>query len=97
MLYPAELSGLGCADCPARFLDWSGSKPHKPEDGGAEGDRTPDLVIANDALSQLSYGPDEWRTLYYLSFMRPATHHSGKFFQALSCWFSLISCMSRLA
>ena len=29
------------------------------EFGGAEGDRTPDLVIANDALSQLSYGPDE--------------------------------------
>ena len=27
-------------------------------DGGAEGDRTPDLVIANDALSQLSYDPD---------------------------------------
>ncbi len=27
--------------------------------GGAEGDRTPDLVIANDALSQLSYCPDE--------------------------------------
>ena len=26
-------------------------------DGGAEGDRTPDLVIANDALSQLSYCP----------------------------------------
>jgi len=26
-------------------------------DGGAEGDRTPDLVIANDALSQLSYSP----------------------------------------
>ena len=25
--------------------------------GGAEGDRTPDLVIANDALSQLSYSP----------------------------------------
>ncbi len=25
--------------------------------GGAEEDRTPDLVIANDALSQLSYGP----------------------------------------
>ena len=25
--------------------------------GGAEGDRTPDLVIANDALSQLSYDP----------------------------------------
>ncbi len=26
-------------------------------DGGAEGNRTPDLVIANDALSQLSYSP----------------------------------------
>ncbi len=28
-----------------------------PITGGAEGDRTPDLVIANDALSHLSYGP----------------------------------------
>ena len=27
------------------------------ENGGAEGDRTPDLRIANAALSQLSYGP----------------------------------------
>ena len=26
--------------------------------GGAREDRTPDLVIANDALSQLSYGPE---------------------------------------
>ncbi len=26
--------------------------------GGAEGNRTPDLVIANDALSQLSYSPE---------------------------------------
>ena len=26
-------------------------------DGGAEGDRTPDLLIANEALSQLSYSP----------------------------------------
>ena len=26
--------------------------------GGAREDRTPDLVIANDALSQLSYGPN---------------------------------------
>ena len=25
--------------------------------GGAEGNRTPDLVIANDALYQLSYSP----------------------------------------
>ena len=28
-----------------------------PGGGGGEGNRTPDLVIANDALSQLSYGP----------------------------------------
>ena len=26
--------------------------------GGAEGDRTPDLRIANATLSQLSYGPN---------------------------------------
>ena len=25
--------------------------------GGAEEDRTPDLLIANETLSQLSYGP----------------------------------------
>ena len=28
------------------------------KDGGARRDRTADLVIANDALSQLSYGPN---------------------------------------
>ena len=27
------------------------------EFGGAEGDRTPDLMTASHALSQLSYGP----------------------------------------
>jgi hypothetical protein len=27
--------------------------------GGAEEDRTPDLLIANEALSQLSYGPTD--------------------------------------
>ena len=30
--------------------------------GGAEGDRTPDLRIANAALSQLSYGPGPSRS-----------------------------------
>ena len=30
--------------------------------GGAEGDRTPDLLIANEALSQLSYGPPKHRS-----------------------------------
>ena len=29
--------------------------------GGASRDRTDGLVIANDALSQLSYGPTIWR------------------------------------
>jgi hypothetical protein len=29
--------------------------------GGAERDRTADLLIANEALSQLSYGPDRGR------------------------------------
>ena len=33
-------------------------KVYPAEDGGAEGNRTPDLDIANVALSQLSYGPD---------------------------------------
>ena len=28
--------------------------------GGAEGNRTPDLDVANVALSQLSYGPLRW-------------------------------------
>lgn len=31
--------------------------------GGAEGDRTPDLRIANATLSQLSYGPDRSRDI----------------------------------
>ena len=31
--------------------------PKPAKGGGAEGDRTPDLLIANEALSQLSYGP----------------------------------------
>ena len=29
-----------------------------PYSGGAEGDRTPDLLLAKQALSQLSYCPD---------------------------------------
>ena len=28
-----------------------------PKDGGASRDRTDDLIVANDALSQLSYSP----------------------------------------
>src|SRR5690606_30339597 len=40
------------------------SSPSGISSGGAREDRTPDLVIANDALSQLSYGPTEGRILY---------------------------------
>ncbi len=32
----------------------------KPYFGGPEEDRTPDLLNANQALSQLSYRPDKW-------------------------------------
>ena len=37
--------------------DAGADAPAQSKGGGAEGDRTPDLVIANDALSHLSYGP----------------------------------------
>ncbi len=33
-------------------------RPHHPQDGGADRDRTGDLKLAKLALSQLSYGPD---------------------------------------
>jgi uncharacterized protein YggU (UPF0235/DUF167 family) len=43
---------------PARNLNSQKSPTHKiKEPGGAKGDRTPDLGIANAALSQLSYRP----------------------------------------
>ncbi len=45
-------------------MQWRDTEKHQEpgrkkgeEDGGARRDRTADLVIANDALSQLSYGP----------------------------------------
>ena len=34
-----------------------GTGGRSAEIGGAEGNRTPDLLIANEALSHLSYGP----------------------------------------
>ena len=41
---------LGLCDRIPKYLD---------EFGGAEGNRTPDLYVANVALSQLSYGPTD--------------------------------------
>ncbi len=46
------------------------------QNGGADRDRTDDLVIANDALSQLSYGPvDEY---FYVDGKRIASLHHEK-------------------
>jgi hypothetical protein len=38
-------------------LAWLRHAEPKAKRGGAERDRTADLLIANEALSQLSYGP----------------------------------------
>jgi hypothetical protein len=37
-----------------------GNLIHPREDGGAERDRTDDLLLAKQALSQLSYSPEYW-------------------------------------
>ena len=39
----------------------SGAAARRAKDGGAEGSRTPDLLIANETLYQLSYDPDQLR------------------------------------
>ena len=52
--------GLSVAVCSSVVSDLSpvsGQSLEITGIGGAEGSRTPDLVIANDALYQLSYGP----------------------------------------
>ena len=46
-----------------KAADVSGTVGDLGEDGGAERDRTADLLIANEALSQLSYGPAKARGL----------------------------------
>ena len=46
-----ELAGLAIRSSPEG----------RAKDGGREEDRTPDLCIANAALSQLSYAPFPWR------------------------------------
>lgn len=40
-------------------------KINNKHDGGAEGTRTPDLLTASQALSQLSYSPTDSRQLSY--------------------------------
>jgi hypothetical protein len=56
---------------PTRKLRWSkcytaASAALRAKAGGAEGSRTPDLLIANETLYQLSYDPDQFAvTLQY--------------------------------
>jgi hypothetical protein len=50
---PGSLNAATCSG-PAGTLSQTKGRERG---GGAEGDRTPDLLIANEALSQLSYGP----------------------------------------
>ena len=52
-----ELNGIEPAGQRSANQDFIGS-PHRPtRDGGAERDRTDDLLLAKQALSQLSYSP----------------------------------------
>jgi hypothetical protein len=58
-LHPGSLT-LGCPRSRQRrrrLDEQIGCVDDLQKDGGAGGDRTPDLDIANVALSQLSYGP----------------------------------------
>jgi hypothetical protein len=58
MACSARLRPAGCAAAAFATIGLAEPKQAKPaKAGGARRDRTADLVIANDALSQLSYGP----------------------------------------
>ena len=46
--------------------------------GGAEGSRTPDLLIANEALYQLSYGPRKARNNPFAAFPVKRPFGGGK-------------------
>ena len=48
------VSGVGCFRMKKGLRNSEGPYIH---DGGDEGDRTPDLLTASQALSQLSYAP----------------------------------------
>ena len=55
------LKGEPCSGVTHQTYDYTDGKPIDPRDfsnfGGAKGSRTPDLLNAIQALSQLSYGP----------------------------------------
>ena len=53
---PVAQDGVGFG-CRSSRVGLASRSREAAKAGGAEGDRTPDLLIANEALSQLSYGP----------------------------------------
>jgi hypothetical protein len=61
------INPIGCADGVTVIEPRKGSKPpdFSLRSGGAEGSRTPDLLIANETLYQLSYDP--------IQFIKPLT------------------------
>src|SRR6185312_13617843 len=64
----AKTAGICEADA-ARAADWVGCY------GGAGRDRTGDLLVANEALSQLSYSPTIF--LSYQNLIRTESGHGG--------------------
>ena len=54
---PVQRPGKRSTPDPGKAMSLKSSNAAARENGGAEGDRTPDLGIANAALSQLSYCP----------------------------------------
>jgi hypothetical protein len=55
--------------CPARAARWALSFPVSGASGGANRDRTGDLLLAKQALSQLSYGPEkQGQTTFFVGY-----------------------------
>ena len=73
-----------------RSAVWNGrnSLDEAPEVGGARRNRTDDLLLAKQALSQLSYGPRaEWRMgSSEQASARPTVHHSPSLFAFWWAW-----------
>src|SRR4051812_17096663 len=61
---PGAIGRKRQVNCPPQVLKCEyPARNRRVSESGAEGDRTPNLYIANVALSQLSYGPREGRAL----------------------------------
>ena len=63
------------------LLRWDACLTHTARDGGVEGSRTPDLLIANETLYQLSYDPNsptnEPAYFWHKSALRARRNKSG--------------------